>query len=408
MSMSASLLCALFAATCSASDPGTAAHPDRTDPPASSADTPLAIVNATVITMASPALLERQTIVVQGGKITAVGVGASIPSGATVVDAAGRFVMPGLIDMHVHVLKSTDLASYTRWGVTTVRNMWGFPQIQTWQREIEAGSRPGPALVSASPGVDAPPSQWPAAQYLVRPSDADSIVTELKKAGWPFIKAYTQLSLPAFDALLAAARARNIPVRGHVPLAVPVGHALDAGLAEIEHLSGYDIAVSASGRSGTWGWIDAVPARFDALVQQTIRAGAANCATLAIYNALAAQHSSAERASVVVNRRAFVRALAAAGATLVIGTDAGIDVVAPGSSMHDELAEFVAAGLANMEVLKMATVGNARVLGRQDLGTVAVGQQADLLVLERNPLTDIANTKRIGGVVMRGAWMPVQ
>ncbi len=131
-----------------------------------------------------------------------------------------------------------------------------------------------------------------------------------------------------------------------------------------------------------------------------------NCPTLAIFDELAKQHTAAERAAIVRNRGLFVRELSRAGARILLGTDAGIDVVAPGESVHDELREMVAAGLTPFDALRAGTTSAAEFLGRPDLGRVAVGARADLLLLEGNPLADVANAHRMDGVVLRGAWRP--
>lgn len=164
--------------------------------------------------------------------------------------------------------------------------------------------------------------------------------------------------------------------------------------------------MSRTGRGGTSGWIDADPARYAPLVAETIVGGVWNCPTLAIYSELSRQHTASEREVIIRNRRAFVRALSQAGAKLLVGTDAGIDVVAPGTSIHDELRELVAAGLTPFDALRGATTGAAEFLGRPELGRVVVGARADLLLLEANPLSNIENAKRIDGVVLGGAWRP--
>ena len=377
------------------------------DPVASPATTPLALVGVRVVPMTSNVVLVDQTIIVRDGVVTALGPSAAtpVPAGATVVTAGGRYVMPALIDMHVH-LSSADLDAYVNAGIGTVRNMWGFASIATMQRDIEAGARVGPTIISASPGLDGPPTQWPGTLLITDAREARALVRAQADAGWPYLKVYTRLTPEVFDSVMVAARSFGITPIGHVPFEVDVLHAMDAGMKSIEHFTGYDRVVSRTRRAGTWGWADADPSRFASLVEATVRAGVWNCPTLAIFDELAKQHTAAERAAIVRNRGLFVRELSRAGARILLGTDAGIDVVAPGESVHDELREMVAAGLTPFDALRAGTTSAAEFLGRPDLGRVAVGARADLLLLEGNPLADVANAHRMDGVVLRGAWRP--
>ena len=180
--------------------------------------------------------------------------------------------------------------------------------------------------------------------------------------------------------------------------------AIDAGQRSIEHLGGYDRAVTRRGGGGTFAWVDVDPARFGALAQRTYQAGTWNCPTLAIFARIAEQqHSPAERAAILTNRRRLVYELARTGARLIAGTDAGIDVVYA-NAIHDELREFVAAGLTPYRALRAATIDAAEYLSVPGLGTVTVGAPAELLLLDGDPLASIDNTRRLRGLVVRGTW----
>jgi imidazolonepropionase-like amidohydrolase len=202
--------------------------------------------------------------------------------------------------------------------------------------------------------------------------------------------------------------ARDLGIRalGHVPFAVPVDEALAQGQYSIEHLTGYDRAVSRSGRVGTAGWIDADPARYAGLAARTREAGVWNCPTLTIIATLARQNNSAEATTVILERRRFVRELYRAGAALLAGSDAGIDVVAPGTSLHDELAELVASGLSPYHALRAATVDAGIFLEEEGLGTIVVGAPGDLLLVEGNPLEDLRRLRQFQGMVQHGGWIP--
>jgi len=231
-------------------------------------------------------------------------------------------------------------------------------------------------------------------------------VNDQVQAGWRYLKVYTRLSRENYQAIMAEARAAGIPVVGHVPWAVPIEEALALGQTSIEHLTGYEMRFSRSGRTGTLAWLDANPALYSNLAQASARAGVWNCPTLAIYSALAQQHTAAEHDEIVRQRRAFVLELHRAGAKLLAGSDAGIGVVEPGVVLHAELAELVAAGLTPYQALRASTIDAAEFLGIPQLGTVAVGAPADLLLVDGNPLANIARLRQFDGLVQRGAWTP--
>jgi imidazolonepropionase-like amidohydrolase len=381
--------------------------PSRTDPAELRGRT-IAIVNARVLTMTDAGVLDGRTVIVRDGVIERIQANdAPRPDDAAVLDAAGRYLMPALVDMHVH-LRRADLPAYLAAGIGTVRNMWGHSGIPPLMKEVAANQLLGPRIISTSPGLDGNPPQWPETQIVTTAEEADASVQRQVDAGWRTIKVYQSLSLSSYDAIAAAAKRSRIDFAGHVPTAVPVLHALEMGQRSIEHFSGYDRAVSRQGRLGTWGWIDVDTARFTALARATARTGTWNCPTLTIYAKLAEQHSASERTAVIDNRRRFVRALEREGAPLLAGTDAGIDIVPPGTSLHDELAQFVAAGFSPARVLRAATADAGRFLGIAGLGTIAPGAPADLLLVERDPLADIVNTRAIAGIVLRGDWYSLE
>jgi imidazolonepropionase-like amidohydrolase len=196
-----------------------------------------------------------------------------------------------------------------------------------------------------------------------------------------------------------------LPV-GHVPFRVDLRSAIEAGMHSIEHLTGYDRAVSLTHQVGISGWANPDPGKYDDLVQLTIGVGVWNCPTLAIYAELTRRNAHPQRDAIGRNRRVFVKRLYDAGAKLLAGSDAGIDVVPAGAGLHEELAEFVRSGLSPYEALRIATVSAAEFLGRESLGTIAAGMDAELLLVNGNPLADVRNARAIAGLVMRGAWTP--
>lgn len=403
VSLRRTVLAVLLAAAC-----GESQSPDQgpPDPPASAASVPLVIEDVNVVAMTSDAVLPGRTVVISDGRIAAIGDrNITRPPGATVISGRGRYLLPALIDMHVHV-RTADVGKYVSFGITTVRNMWGWQGLQALATRIDRGEVVGPHIISASPGLDGLPVQWPETRVVMNTADVPAAVKDQVQAGWRWLKVYTRLSRENYQAIMAEARAAGIPVVGHVPLAVPIEEAIALGQTSIEHLTGYETRFSRSGRMGTWAWIDANPALYGPLAQVSARAGVWNCPTLAIYSALARQHTAAERDVIVRQRRAFVLELHRAGAKLLAGSDAGIGVVEPGAVLHDELAEFVAAGLTPYQALRAATIDAAVFLGIPQLGTVTAGAPADLLLVDGNPLASIGRLRQFDGLVQRGVWIP--
>jgi imidazolonepropionase-like amidohydrolase len=364
----------------------------------------LAFVDVNVVPMDTRRVLRHQTVLIEGDRITALGPADEIevPARATIVQGDGRYLMPGLADMHVH-LEREDLRAYVDHGITTVRNMWGFPDVQAMQREIASGKLLGPTIHSISPGLDGTPPKWPLTQLVLEPSQADSVVGVQYDSGWRTLKLYQDLHRDVYNAIVVAARARGMDYVGHVPTRVGLTHVLDSGQRSIEHLGGY--ARELGGAGGWWMSID--EDRLPFVVAQTREASAWNCPTLAIFAEIAKRRPRDVADQQIANRGRVVRALHDGGARLLIGTDSGIDIVTPGSSIHDELAQFAATGLSPYEVLRIATVDAADFLGgANDFGTIAVGRRADLLLVDSNPLDDVGALRTLGGVVLRGGWRP--
>jgi imidazolonepropionase-like amidohydrolase len=370
--------------------------------------TPIALVGASVLTMATDTLLQDQTILIREGRIEALGPAATVavPSDARVIALRGKFVMPGLVDMHVH-RAIRDAALYVPSGITTVRNMWGYSGLQEFAASIDALPYDAPTILAVSPGIDGHPATWPGTRFLESPAKVRDSLAVLAAEGWMAFKIYDHVPALAFDSILAIAHERGMAVVGHVPLGVSVSHALTAGMHEIEHLTGYDHALGTAGHVGLRNWSAVDATRFTPLVQSTVRAQTWNCATLAIISEMFRLYWPNERAAAVRNRRAFVKALFDGGARLLIGTDSGTDIVVPaGSTIVEEIEEHVQAGIPTYAVLRAATANAAESLGQESVfGSVVVGLRADLLVLDANPVVDRRTLRAPHAVVLRGSWI---
>ena len=363
----------------------------------------IAFVGANVVSMRTSTIDPGRTVIVRDRRIVAIGPEAStpVPEGAFVVDAHEGYLMPGLVDMHVHNAVR-DGALYLPAGITTVRNMWGYPGLREYAARVVAEDLRAPTILDVSPGLDGRPASWPYTRFVDDLSAAGDTIRTVLGEGWSALKIYDRVTRAVFDSIIVLAHGAGLRAIGHVPFAVPVEYALAAGQDEIQHLTGYERALSTR---PNWAAID--DRLVSGLVANTVTARTWNCPTLAIIAELYRQRPPSDRESAIRNRRRFVKALHDGGARLLIGTDSGIDVVPAGSTIHAELAEFVAAGLTPYEALRAATYDPADYLGAlNQFGTVDVGRRADLLLLDRNPLANVGNVRTFRGVIIRGSWVP--
>jgi|GEM_PF-307593 len=381
--------------------------PERAPPPGRiSPDRVVAFTDVNLVPMTALEVVARQTVLVEGGRIAAVGDTGTveIPPEAVLIDARGLFLLPGLADMHVHLGRDT-LEQYLENGVTTVRNMWGFPDVHAMQSEIAAGTLAGPNIYSTSPGLDASPPTWPYTQIVNDPSQAEAVVARQQANGWQTLKIYQKLSRASYDAIVASAKRHGMDFVGHTPTDVGLERVLEAGQRSIEHLGGYERLLNGTGQRGPAGWAAVDPAGMPVLAEKSRLRGAWNCPTLAIQLNIGQSLPPGDRQRAAMNRRRMVKALQDAGAGLLVGTDSGIGITAPGTSIHDELDQFVEAGLSPYQALLGATRNAAVFLGEEgEFGVIRPGARADLLLVEGNPLLDLHTLRHPLGVMTRGAW----
>jgi imidazolonepropionase-like amidohydrolase len=416
-------------------------------------DSVLAFVDVTVVPMDRDRLLEHHTVVVRGSVIDGVGPNraVAVPVGATRVDGRGKFLMPGLVDMHGHFMAGTgepgDEASrqfiwFLANGVTTARGLGGPPGYLATRDRANRGEILAPMLFAAGGSIHG--------GSVKSPAEAARVVREAKAAGYDWIKTHGGFDRITYDSMVAAARAVRIPVSGHVSHGYGLRHALESG-QQVEHLDGY-LAVLAgdTGRAGEWNDQQIVldpailaridEARIPGVVAATKRSGTCAGPTLALFEIVvggvsaeamakwpemryvtrqmleefgeqvrqnggpAAGDPNARRFLAIRDR--LVKALYDGGVPLVVGGDSPQFFMVPGFSLHREMAALRAAGVPPFGVLQAATVNAARCLGREgELGTVAAGKQADLVLLDSDPRRDLARREGIAGVMTRGRWL---
>jgi imidazolonepropionase-like amidohydrolase len=404
-----------------------------------------AFVDVMVIPMDRERLLEHQTVIVRDGRIERIGNSdqVEVPSDAMAIDGRGKYLIPGLVDMHVHVEYPNDLLLFVANGVTSVRNMWGNTDKKLWlglpdqlemKKQIAAGTLFGPTVYTAGPIMDGAPANHPLMESFTSPEDAAESVAWQKAQGYDFIKVYDHLSPEVYEAILTAAQEQDMPVVGHVPFAVGVNGVLESGQLTIEHLTGYvdpdevkflipeaqlDEYAQGTKAAGVWSCVTLseypkskqTPDVFDQLQHQPgmiYQSPSTRLLSPFMYYMAAKSHTYEgedypERVA-ELNRK-MVQALHEAGAGILLGTDAAQSYHLPGFSVHEELALLVEAGLTPYEALAAGTK-NAAIALRQEneFGRVAEGQRADLLLLNANPLEDVANTNDRAGVLLRGRW----
>jgi imidazolonepropionase-like amidohydrolase len=413
----------------------------------------LAITHVTVIDMTGGPPRRDVTVVVDKNRIASVGAAAAtvVPSGARQIDGRGRFLIPGLWDMHVHtVLPGVSSARalvplYVANGVTGVRDMGGtWDSIQAYRRDIEAGRLIGPRIVAAGPYLDF--NDPPVAHFRVRSrDDARHAVDSLAALGVDLVKIHSRLPREAVFETLRAARARKLPVGGHVSSGVTIEEVSDSGQRSLEHLLGFaNTCTQAESLSfasvhplfkslfgectsrdlggvyrrlaanGTWVTPTLAPQWEFAILPETTLA--ADSLRHYVPSALRAfwdtalglpkglpKETSAIGRALLAKRLRLVRELDAVGVPLLAGTDAPLRNSIPGFGLHEELESFVKAGITPLRALRAATYEPARYLQALDsLGTIEPGKVADLVLLSADPLSDIRHTRRIEAVVVRG------
>ncbi len=412
--------------------------------PASSAQSPadtaaVVFTDVAVIPMDRQRVLEGQNVVVQGGRIAAIGPAATtrLPAGATRVDGRGKYLMPGIAEMHAHVPGEQNpaavdiMALYALTGATTIRGMNGTAFQHELRRRISAGEILGPTLFAVAPPFSG--------QSVGSADDERRKVREYKAAGYDVLKIYPGIPRETYDAIVAMAREVGIRYAGHVPPEVGLRHAI-ASRQSVEHLDGYvetsrgeDAAIAdlarASREAGIWiaptmdVWKTILGTRstdelrrrpelaymrpevVEAWVKQTAqfsRGGGSFWQT-----ALEQVGMRQSPAEIVVLRDRILVALHRAGARLVLGADSPQVFSVPGFSLAREMRAMVEAGVPTYAVLEAATKNPAGFFGREaEFGTVEVGKRADLILLDGNPLEDIRNVHRQAGVMVRGRWLP--
>jgi imidazolonepropionase-like amidohydrolase len=422
----------------------------------------IALVGATLIDGSGGPPLPHATVVVRKGHIESVGAedGFTLPPRTTLVDVSGHWIIPGLIDGHVHLIDpqagvlAWALPRYLAWGVTTVRDAHGpFKRILALRDELDRAGRIGPRVYAAGAMIDGAPATYPDALEARSPADARRAVDRLVSDGVDFIKLYTRVDRSLLLPIMDEVRPFNIRVSAHLGM-VDARTAARAGVSSIEHLSGVAEAAlpdpsgvyAAYARSFFDGWTAAERA-WATLDSAALAGVAAELAerrvvlvpTLVLHETMSRLDDSTtlqdsmyravpeferrrwnvpdiiaragwrredfaafHRSRAVQDR--FLHEFVGRGGLVAAGTDAANQLMVPGYGLHRELELLVRAGLSPAEALVAATRNGAVLIGADSIGVVAPGKAADLVVLTRDPMADIRNTTAIDRVMSRGRW----
>ncbi|NIR48904.1 amidohydrolase family protein, partial [candidate division KSB1 bacterium] len=408
-----------------------------------------AITRVNVIPMHDKHLLRDQTVVIENGKIVSLGTSERmhLPDAATVIDGSGKYLMPGLIDTHVHLNKDEHLILYLANGVTTVLNMKGGQYHLDLRKRIERGEILGPRVFSTGWYVNEP--------RLKTPEDAEKAVTEHKETGYDFIKIHGRLQAETYERLMTAAQEHNIPIIGHAPRNLSFETVLEKqgqALAHMEEIIYTHPAIAEKFRP-YWGkkkqaqngtdlsreladvvqslapkvkesgiWITPTLISFNMIWRQRIdevyeeRLATAYMQYLSPTTRQSWKNSGYRSDPSPITtfwlKEAFelqqdmVRAFHEEGVPLMLGTDAPIPFVMPGYSAHEDLRLLVESGLTPYEALRAGTILPATFLRVADeVGTIEIGKRADLMLVNENPIENIQNTTNISGIFLNGRYL---
>ena len=416
-----------------------------------------AFLHAAVVPMDREHILADQTVIIVNGRITALGPAARIrvPRHAVRINARGRFLMPALSDMHVHVegeswnaLLSPEakagakaapfedfLFPYVANGVTTVQVLSGTHELLPVRGRIAEGQMLAPRLILARM-IDGPDKAWPPplSSWVANAEEARAATLKAKADGYDKMKVYSFLTKESYDAIIATARSQQMDVVGHIPHALSVEYVIDAGQKMISHTE--EVAKHANGdyskerisyfagRIADGGvWLTPTLVTTRRIIEDFTDPESLFASPDALYSShpiqrdiwrfISAMNQQIPPASRIrlsddfeKFQKPFTKVFHDHGGQLMTGTDALLPRLVPGFALHQELEELVAVGLTPYQALRTSTTNPFDYLGESGrAGTIAVGKTTDLLLVDANPLDNVAAASRIFGVMMRGRWL---
>ncbi len=404
----------------------------------------LVFTGVNVISMVTDTVLKNKTVYIDDGMITGIkDSGRPIDPAYDSVDAAGKYLMPGLTDMHVHISDEGDMLKFLRYGVTTVRNMadipkWtriiGFPAILNLKEKQIQKKIFGPDVFTCGFCLDGKKPVSPMNKVIPDANAAHKEVVDEIKRGYDFIKIYDKLSPEAYSAIVSACNENNIQFMGHVPKQVGIKRALGDRIHSIEHLLGY---IDNNIADFTFS-----PDETETILELTRQNPTYNCPTMVVWKNLPGQDDYNQlkknpefqyvsgqvrwlwKTSLPYYYRKdypdkngyparmynltseFTRKLYDQGCPLLIGTDSNVIGTFVGLATWQEMEHFSHCGIKNYDILCSATKLAAKALGKENnFGTLEPGKKANLILLENNPLENIRNIQTLSGVTINGFYL---
>ncbi len=417
----------------------------------SSKDREIVFYDVSVIAMDADRVLEHQTVVTKNGRITSIGPASKIkfPKASLVIQGNGKYLIPGLAEMHAHVPPIDDIepmkevvSLFAVNGITTIRGMLGHPRHLELRDKINSGEILAPHFYTTGPSFSG--------MSVTSPEAGAAMVRNQKKQGYDFLKLHPGLSRIKFDSIAAAAKQVGIPFVGHVSFNVGVWRAIEAGYSSIDHLDGFVEALvpgvdkMVEQQAGLFGMFIAdkadttkIPALMSALKKNSIWVVPTqslaerwfspsfsiddfkndpdrkfmkpemveqwNTSKTNLLNN--PEYNVSKLNALITLRRKLIKECQRNGVGLLLGCDAPQIFNVPGFSTHNELQYLVRSGLTPFQALTTGTVNVARYLNKKDSGLVKDGFQSDLVLLNGNPLRDISQTRNIEGVMIGDKWM---
>jgi imidazolonepropionase-like amidohydrolase len=406
--------------------------------------------NVNVISMDGEGLLQNQYVVIEDDRIFSVSEEAPSIQKAQVIDGSGKYLLPGLAEMHAHIpnpdqgesLIEETLFLYLAAGVTTIRGMLGHPRHLELREQVENGSILGPRIYTSGPSING--NSAPDIET------ATAMVREQQAAGYDFLKLHPGIKLEVFDAIVATAKEVGIPYAGHVSREVGVRHAINSDYASIDHIDGYveGLVPEQAGvdpeENGFFGinFTDLVDERLlpdliKATIEHDVWIVPTQCLAerwagpMAVeqvmsdpemaymspetlegwreskQNMMSNDQYDAEKTQRWIDlRRRMIKEMFDSNAGVLLGSDAPQVFNVPGFAIQHEIEMYVAAGLTPYEALVTGTVNPARYFQLEHTrGKIKEGYQADLILVEGNPLENISNLEKRTGVMIRGKWL---
>ena len=374
--------------------------------------------NANLITMENDQVLYNMDLFVANGKIYKIAPHIDI-SDVPVKDCSGKFLMPGLFDCHAHMDSDDITEMLIAYGVTTCRNMWGFPETQQWRREIDAGIRPGPHVYSTGPLTDGV-TYWEGSKIVTTPEEGHRAVLECIQGGYEYVKTYPSIPRDAFLEIMRTANELGIKVMGHGNYNVSFKELADLGYYSIEHISclpdtKHEEDIIYLAESGMWSCPTVeVALTIENFVHQN--GDLAKVPGFADMNPYwrndwykvtqwrkdKHRYDDYDFMEEIERERIFIKH----SDRILLGTDVPNPGVTGGLSVYNELEHLVKYfGFTPYEALKCGTVNGAKSLGiEHKTGKLCEGMDADILVMTKNPLESVSNARSVVAVIKDGCY----